>query len=161
MNNLPSFKIEAWLPSLNHDNRHHNRPIVYLDETWANAHNGEDCAWVVRDDLGDDAFYTLKAHDFSSMYTTTFGSDFLQCTMDVLLVEDKELVLDADKHLPALSLQTHFETSVTGLYYIWEEGKEQYKYTMIYISAHNHFLVDLLVTNEIVMKPKGGCPAAE
>ena len=28
-----------------------NRPVVYLDETWANAHDGKDCAWVERDDV--------------------------------------------------------------------------------------------------------------
>ena len=25
--------------------------VVYLDETWANAHEGKDCAWVGRDDV--------------------------------------------------------------------------------------------------------------
>ena len=28
-----------------------NRPVVYLDETWANPHDGKDCAWVERDDV--------------------------------------------------------------------------------------------------------------
>ena len=32
-------------------NRQENRPVVYLDETWANAHDGRDCAWVERDDV--------------------------------------------------------------------------------------------------------------
>ena len=33
------------------NNRQENRPDVYLDETWANPHNGKDCAWVERDDV--------------------------------------------------------------------------------------------------------------
>ena len=32
-------------------NRQENRPVVYLDETWANANDGKDCAWVERDDV--------------------------------------------------------------------------------------------------------------
>ena len=32
-------------------NRQENRAVVYLDETWANAHNGKDCAWVERYDV--------------------------------------------------------------------------------------------------------------
>ena len=32
-------------------NHQENRPVVYLDETWANAHDGKDCAWVERDDV--------------------------------------------------------------------------------------------------------------
>ena len=31
--------------------RQENRPVVHLDETWANPHNGKDCAWVERDDV--------------------------------------------------------------------------------------------------------------
>ena len=30
-------------------NRQENRPVFYLDETWANAHDGKNCAWVERD----------------------------------------------------------------------------------------------------------------
>ena len=30
-------------------NRTDNRPEVYFDETWANAHGGKVCAWVERD----------------------------------------------------------------------------------------------------------------
>ena len=30
-------------------NRTENRPVVFLDETWANAHDGKVCAWVERD----------------------------------------------------------------------------------------------------------------
>ena len=33
------------------NNCQENRPVVYLDETWANAHDGKDCAWVERDDV--------------------------------------------------------------------------------------------------------------
>ena len=33
------------------NNRQENRPVVYVDETWANPHNGKDCAWVERDDV--------------------------------------------------------------------------------------------------------------
>ena len=33
------------------NNHQENRPVVYLDETWANAHDGKDCAWVERDDV--------------------------------------------------------------------------------------------------------------
>ena len=29
--------------------RMERRPVVFLDETWANAHDGKDCAWVERD----------------------------------------------------------------------------------------------------------------
>lgn len=32
-------------------NRREGRPVVYLDETWANAHDGKDCAWVERDEV--------------------------------------------------------------------------------------------------------------
>ena len=32
------------------NNRQENRPVVYLDKTWANAHDSKDCAWVERDD---------------------------------------------------------------------------------------------------------------
>ena len=32
-------------------NRQKNRPVVYFDETWANAHDGKDCAWVERNDV--------------------------------------------------------------------------------------------------------------
>ena len=27
-------------------NREENKPVVYLDETWANVHNGKEKAWV-------------------------------------------------------------------------------------------------------------------
>ena len=30
-------------------NRTEGRPVVFLDETWANAHDGKDSAWVERD----------------------------------------------------------------------------------------------------------------
>jgi len=30
-------------------NREEKRPVVYLDETWANTHDGKDKAWVVSD----------------------------------------------------------------------------------------------------------------
>ena len=30
-------------------NRTDNRPVVYLDETWANAHDGKACGWVQKD----------------------------------------------------------------------------------------------------------------
>ena len=30
-------------------NRIEKRPVVYLDETWANAHDGKACAWVEKD----------------------------------------------------------------------------------------------------------------
>jgi hypothetical protein len=30
-------------------NRNDKRPVVYLDETWANAHDGRDTAWVEKD----------------------------------------------------------------------------------------------------------------
>ena len=33
------------------NNCQENRPNVYLDETWANGHDGKDCAWVERDDV--------------------------------------------------------------------------------------------------------------
>ena len=32
-------------------NRQDKRPVVYLDETWANAHDGKDKAWVEKDDI--------------------------------------------------------------------------------------------------------------
>ena len=32
-------------------NRIEKRPVVYLDETWCNAHDGRDKAWVVTDDV--------------------------------------------------------------------------------------------------------------
>ncbi len=30
-------------------NREEKHPVVYLDETWANAHDGKDRAWVEQD----------------------------------------------------------------------------------------------------------------
>ena len=30
-------------------NRADNKPVVFLDETWANAHDGKDLAWVEED----------------------------------------------------------------------------------------------------------------
>uniref|UniRef100_A0A1X7VAE2 Uncharacterized protein n=1 Tax=Amphimedon queenslandica TaxID=400682 RepID=A0A1X7VAE2_AMPQE len=30
-------------------NRANNKPVVFLDETWANAHDGKDLAWVAED----------------------------------------------------------------------------------------------------------------
>ena len=30
-------------------NRTEGRPVVFLDETWANSHDGKDSAWVERD----------------------------------------------------------------------------------------------------------------
>ena len=30
-------------------NRKEKRPVVFLDETWANAHDGKVCDWVKRD----------------------------------------------------------------------------------------------------------------
>ena len=33
------------------ENRTANRPVVYLDETWANAHDGKACAWVEKDSV--------------------------------------------------------------------------------------------------------------
>ena len=32
-------------------NRSENRPVVYLDETWCNAHHGKEKAWVERDEV--------------------------------------------------------------------------------------------------------------
>lgn len=32
-------------------NRDDKRPVVYLDETWCNAHDGKDKAWVMEDDV--------------------------------------------------------------------------------------------------------------
>ena len=32
-------------------NHQENRPVFYLYETWANAHDGKNCAWVERDDV--------------------------------------------------------------------------------------------------------------
>ena len=32
-------------------NRQENRPVLYFDETSANAHDGKDCGWVERDDV--------------------------------------------------------------------------------------------------------------
>ena len=79
--------------------------------------------------------------------------------MVFLLIEDKELTLAADESLPLQSLKAHFHASATGLYYISEEGREQCKHTLIYISVHNLFLMGLLVTNEIITKPNGGWPS--
>ena len=30
-------------------NRTDNSPVVYLNETWANAHDGRACGWVEKD----------------------------------------------------------------------------------------------------------------
>ena len=43
MNNL------THIPSLNDKDRQESRPVVYHDETLANAHNGKDCTWVDKD----------------------------------------------------------------------------------------------------------------
>ena len=32
-------------------NREENHPEIYLDETWANAHDRKDKAWVEKDDI--------------------------------------------------------------------------------------------------------------
>lgn len=32
-------------------NRSEKRPVVYLDETWCNAHHGKEKAWVEKDKL--------------------------------------------------------------------------------------------------------------
>ena len=32
-------------------NREEKRSVVYLDETWCNAHDGKDVAWVEKDDV--------------------------------------------------------------------------------------------------------------
>ena len=56
------------------------------------------------------------------------------------------------------SLQAHFRSNATGQYYMLEEGKEQCKYTLIYI-FENDLFVGLLVTNERVMKPNSRWPA--
>lgn len=32
-------------------NRQEKRPVVYLDETWANAHDSKDKAWVEKDEI--------------------------------------------------------------------------------------------------------------
>ena len=32
-------------------NSEENHPEIYLDETWANAHDGKDKAWVEKDDI--------------------------------------------------------------------------------------------------------------
>ena len=32
-------------------NREENQPVVYLDETWANAHDSKDKAWVEKDEI--------------------------------------------------------------------------------------------------------------
>ena len=37
-----------------------NRPVVYLDETWANAHNCKDCAWVERYHVTGENLVALK-----------------------------------------------------------------------------------------------------
>ena len=41
-------------------NRQENRPVVYLDETWVNAHDSRDCAWVERDDVTGGALGGIK-----------------------------------------------------------------------------------------------------
>ena len=45
--------MEQWHAYLRRmiNNCQENRPVVYLGETWANAHNDKDCAWVERDDV--------------------------------------------------------------------------------------------------------------
>ena len=37
-----------------------NRPVIYLDETWANAHDDKDCDWVERDDVTGETFGGIK-----------------------------------------------------------------------------------------------------
>ena len=32
-------------------NRTENKPVVYLDETWCNAHHGKQLAWVEKDTM--------------------------------------------------------------------------------------------------------------
>ena len=32
-------------------NRTEKRPVVYLDETWCNAHHGKELAWVEKDEV--------------------------------------------------------------------------------------------------------------
>ena len=38
----------AYLRKVMH-NRVEKKPVVYLDETWANSHDGKDLAWVEKD----------------------------------------------------------------------------------------------------------------
>ena len=33
-----------------HVNRREQRPVVYLDETWANSHDGRERTWVEKDE---------------------------------------------------------------------------------------------------------------
>ena len=51
--------------------------------------------------------------------------------MEFLLIEDKELALNADEALPLESLKAHFGANASGLYYISEEGRERCKFTLI------------------------------
>ena len=32
-------------------NHQENRSVIYIDETWTYAHNGNDCAWMERDNV--------------------------------------------------------------------------------------------------------------
>ena len=32
-------------------NQEENHPVIYLDETWANAHDGKDKPWVEKDEI--------------------------------------------------------------------------------------------------------------
>ena len=56
------YCTEAHLPSLNGEESPRDRPVVYLDETWCNAHDGKECDWVERDDVIGRTLGGIKRH---------------------------------------------------------------------------------------------------
>ena len=52
-----------------------NRPVGYLDETWANAHNGKDCAWVERNDVTGGTLGSIRRPPGKGAWLIILGAD--------------------------------------------------------------------------------------
>ena len=50
------------------------RPVIYLDETWANAHDGKDCAWVDKDDVTGGTIGSVRRHPGKALHLIILGA---------------------------------------------------------------------------------------
>ena len=80
-------------------NQTENRPVIFLDETWANAHDGKVCAWAESDMVTGGTLGGVKCRYVRYSYTTSYvkllflkggpqvkvhGSSFLEQAMRVV-----------------------------------------------------------------------------
>ena len=50
-------------------NRTEGKPVVYLDETWANAHDGKKKAWVEKDTTTKGTIGGVEGYVFNTVFS--------------------------------------------------------------------------------------------